>query len=321
MAKASMKKMLEAGVHFGHRSRFWHPKMEPYIYGTRNGVHIINLEKTLPQFNDVLNFASKTAAQGGSILFVGTKRAASNIIKEEAIRCGMPYVNHRWLGGMMTNYKTIKASIKRLKDLEFLAEENFAQFTKKEALVMTREMEKLERSLGGIKDLGSIPDVVFVIDIGHEKNAVREARTLRLPIIGVVDSNHNPEGIDYVIAGNDDSIRAIGYYARKIADAVLEAKASIVETKPVAKKTAPTAKKETVETAPEKETAEEKKPAAKKEVVEPAAKKPAAKKPAAKKEVVEPAAKKPAAKKPAAKKPAAKKPAAKKPAANKPETD
>ena len=263
MAKASMKKMLEAGVHFGHRSRFWHPKMEPYIYGTRNGVHIINLEKTLPQFNDVLNFASKTASQGGSILFVGTKRAASNIIKEEAIRCGMPYVNHRWLGGMMTNYKTIKASIKRLKDLEFLAEENFAQFTKKEALVMTREMEKLERSLGGIKDLGTIPDVVFVVDIGHEKNAVREAQTLRLPIIGVVDSNHNPEGIDYVIAGNDDSIRAIGYYARKIADAVLEAKASIVETKPVAKKAEPTAKK----------------PAAKKE----ATKKPAAKKPAAKK--------------------------------------
>ena len=309
MAKASMKKMLEAGVHFGHRSRFWHPKMEPYIYGTRNGVHIINLEKTLPQFNDVLNFASKTTAQGGSILFVGTKRAASNIIKEEAIRCGMPYVNHRWLGGMMTNYKTIKASIKRLKDLEFLAEENFAQFTKKEALVMTREMEKLERSLGGIKDLGSIPDVVFVVDIGHEKNAVREARTLRLPIIGVVDSNHNPEGIDYVIAGNDDSIRAIGYYARKIADAVLEAKASIVETKPVAKKTAPAAKKETVETAPEKEAAEEKKPAAKKVVVEPAPEAAAAEE------------KKPAAKKPAAKKPAAKKPAAKKPAAKKAETD
>ena len=327
MAKASMKKMLEAGVHFGHRSRFWHPKMEPYIYGTRNGVHIINLEKTLPQFNDVLNFASKTASQGGSILFVGTKRAASNIIKEEAIRCGMPYVNHRWLGGMMTNYKTIKASIKRLKDLEFLAEENFAQFTKKEALVMTREMEKLERSLGGIKDLGTIPDVVFVVDIGHEKNAVREAQTLRLPIIGVVDSNHNPEGIDYVIAGNDDSIRAIGYYARKIADAVLEAKASIVETKPAAKKVEtstkkPAAKKEAVET---EAPAEEKKPAAKKEAVEteapaeekkPAAKKPAAKKPAAKKEAVETEApaeeKKPAAKKPAAKKPAAKKPAAKK---------
>ena len=351
MAKASMKKMLEAGVHFGHRSRFWHPKMEPYIYGTRNGVHIINLEKTLPQFNDVLNFASKTAAQGGSILFVGTKRAASNIIKEEAIRCGMPYVNHRWLGGMMTNYKTIKASIKRLKDLEFLAEENFAQFTKKEALVMTREMEKLERSLGGIKDLGSIPDVVFVVDIGHEKNAVREARTLRLPIIGVVDSNHNPEGIDYVIAGNDDSIRAISYYARKIADAVLEAKASIVETKPAAKKVANESASEAA--------AEEKKPAAKKaepaakkaepaaKKAEPAAKKaePAAKKaePAAKKvadesvseaaaeekkpdaKKAEPAAKKPAAKKaePAAKKPAAKKaePAAKKPAAKKAKTD
>jgi len=338
MAKASMKKMLEAGVHFGHRSRFWHPKMEPYIYGTRNGVHIINLEKTLPQFNDVLNFASKTASQGGSILFVGTKRAASNIIKEEAIRCGMPYVNHRWLGGMMTNYKTIKASIKRLKDLEFLAEENFAQFTKKEALVMTREMEKLERSLGGIKDLGSIPDVVFVVDIGHEKNAVREARTLRLPIIGVVDSNHNPEGIDYVIAGNDDSIRAISYYARKIADAVLEAKASIVETKPAAKKAESAAKKPATEAAAEEKkpavepateaAAEEKKPAVepateaaaeeKKPAVEPATEAAAEeKKPAAKK----PAAKKPAAKKPAAKKPAAKKPAAKKPAAKKAETD
>ena len=305
MAKASMKKMLEAGVHFGHRSRFWHPKMEPYIYGTRNGVHIINLEKTLPQFNDVLNFASKTASQGGSILFVGTKRAASNIIKDEAIRCGMPYVNHRWLGGMMTNYKTIKASIKRLKDLEFLAEENFEQFTKKEALVMTREMEKLERSLGGIKDLGTIPDVVFVIDIGHEKNAVKEAQILQLPIIGVVDSNHSPEGIDYVIAGNDDSIRAIGYYARKIADAVLEAKASIVETKPAAKKPATEAAKKPATEA----TTEEKKPAAKKPATEAAA------------EEKKPAAKKPAAKKPAAKKPAAKKPAAKKPAATKAETD
>jgi small subunit ribosomal protein S2 len=349
MAKASMKKMLEAGVHFGHRSRFWHPKMEPFIYGTRNGVHIINLEKTLPQFNDVLNFASKTAAAGGSILFVGTKRAASNIIKEEAIRCGMPYVNHRWLGGMMTNYKTIKASIKRLKDLEFLAEENFSQFTKKEALIMTREQEKLERSLGGIKDLGSIPDVIFVVDIGHEKNAVREAHTLQLPIIGVVDTNHSPEGIDYVIAGNDDSIRAIGYYAREIANAILEAKASIVETKAAVKKSAPAAKTEAAaeEKKPAAKTeaaAEEKKPAAKTEAAaeekKPAAeeKKPAAKKPAAKTEAAaeekKPAAKKPAAKKPAAKteaaaeekKPAAKteaaaeekKPAAKKPAAKKP---
>jgi small subunit ribosomal protein S2 len=226
MAKISMKKMLEAGVHFGHRSRFWHPKMDKYIYGTRNGIHIINLEKTLPMFNDVINFASKTAAAGKSILFVGTKRAASDIMKQEAIRCGMPYVNHRWLGGMMTNYKTIKASIKRLKDLEFLADENFVQFGKKEALMMTREMEKLERSLGGIKNLGGIPDVVFVIDIGHERNAIAESKKLDLPIIGVVDTNHNPEKVDYVIPGNDDSIRAIGLYAREIANAVLEAKAA-----------------------------------------------------------------------------------------------
>ena len=239
MAKTNMKSMLEAGVHFGHRSRFWHPKMDRFIYGTRNGVHIINLEKTLPMFNDVLNFASKTAAAGGSILFVGTKRAASDIIKQEAMRCGMPYVNHRWLGGMMTNYKTIKSSIKRLKDLEFLAEENFSQFGKKEALMMSREMEKLERSLGGIKDLGGIPDVIFVVDIGHEKNAVAEAQKLNMPIIGVVDTNHNPEGIDYVIPGNDDSIRAIGFYAREVANAVLEAKAAAgtpVEAKAEVKK-------------------------------------------------------------------------------------
>ncbi|MCH9645226.1 MAG: 30S ribosomal protein S2 [Proteobacteria bacterium] len=243
MAKTSMKKMLEAGVHFGHRSRFWHPKMDQYIYGTRNGVHIINLEKTLPMFNDVLNFASKTAAAGGSILFVGTKRAASDIMKEEAIRCGMPYVNHRWLGGMMTNYKTIKASIKRLKDLEFLAEENFSQFGKKEALMMTREMDKLERSLGGIKDLGGIPDVVFIIDIGHEKNAIAESKKLGLPIIGIVDTNHNPEGIDYVVPGNDDSIRAISFYAREVANAVLEAKAAAgTQVKTTVKKKAPAEK-------------------------------------------------------------------------------
>lgn len=268
MAKTSMKKMLEAGVHFGHRSRFWHPKMERYIYGTRNGVHIINLEKTLPMFNDVLNFASKTTAAGGSILFVGTKRAAADIIKEEAIRCGMPYVNHRWLGGMMTNYKTIKASIKRLKDLEFLAEENFVQFGKKEALMMTREMEKLERSLGGIKDLGGIPDVVFVIDIGHEKNAIKEAQKLHLPLIGVVDTNHNPEGIDYVIPGNDDSIRAIGFYAREIANAVLEAKAAAgAQAKKAPAKKAEVkaeAKTETKAEAPAAKKAPAKKPAAKK---------------------------------------------------------
>lgn len=237
MATVSMKQMLEAGVHFGHRSRFWHPKMQPYIYTSRNGVHIINLEKTLPMFIDVLNFVGKTAADGGSILFVGTKRAASNIIKEEAIRCGMPYVNHRWLGGMMTNYKTIKASIKRLKDLEFLAEENFARFGKKEGLIMTREMQKLDRSLGGIKDLDGIPDVVFVIDTGHEKNAVLEAQKLRLPLIGIVDTNHNPEGIDYVIPGNDDSIRAIDFYVKEIANAILAAKAAIAKNAEESKKT------------------------------------------------------------------------------------
>jgi small subunit ribosomal protein S2 len=292
MAKTSMKKMLEAGVHFGHRSRFWHPKMDRYIYGTRNGVHIINLEKTLPLFNDVLNFASKTAAQGKSILFVGTKRAATDAMKEEAIRCGMPYVNHRWLGGMMTNYKTIKASIKRLKDLEFLAEENFTQFGKKEALMMTREMEKLERSLGGIKDLGGIPDVVFVIDIGHERNAIKEAQKLHLPIIGIVDTNHNPEGIDYVIPGNDDSIRAIRYYAREIANAVLEAKASAgtkakeAPTKKVAEKKVPAKKEELKTKTVETKKVAEKKPVTKKEVkAETApAKKAPAKKPAAKAE-------------------------------------
>jgi small subunit ribosomal protein S2 len=225
MAQVSMKQMLEAGVHFGHRSRFWHPQMEPFIYGVRNKVHIINLEKTMPLFNDALNYVGKVAASGGRILFVGTKRSATDIIKEEAVRCGMPYVNHRWLGGMMTNYKTIKSSIKRIKDLEFLAEDNFSQFNKRESLTMRREMEKLERSLGGIKDLGGIPDVLFVVDIGHEKNAIAEAKILNMPIIGVVDTNHNPKEIDYIIPGNDDSIRSIGLYARSVADAVLEAKA------------------------------------------------------------------------------------------------
>jgi small subunit ribosomal protein S2 len=313
MAKTSMKKMLEAGVHFGHRSRFWHPKMERYIYGTRNGVHIINLEKTLPMFNDVLNFAGKTASEGGSILFVGTKRAASDIMKEEAIRCGMPYVNHRWLGGMMTNYKTIKASIKRLKDLEFLSEENFAQFGKKEALMMTREMAKLERSLGGIKDLGGIPDVVFIIDIGHERNAVKESQKLKLPIIGIVDTNHNPEEIDYVVPGNDDSIRAIGFYAREIANAVLEAKAaSTTKIKNKDAKKAGSKKTEAIGASEEKSA--DKKPAAKKAPAKEAATKDATdKKPAAKKAPAKEAATKDATdKKPAAKKAPAKKAADKK---------
>ena len=226
-AEFTMRQLLEAGVHFGHQTQRWNPRMSQFIYGERNGIHIMDLTQTVPMLDAALKAIQDTVAKGGRILFVGTKRQAQTPVAEAAEKCAQYYMNHRWLGGMMTNYKTIKASIKRLKDLEFLAEENFSQFTKKEALLMSREMEKLERSLGGIKDLGSIPDVVFVVDIGHEKNAVREAQTLRLPIIGVVDSNHNPEGIDYVIAGNDDSIRAISYYAREIANAVLEAKASM----------------------------------------------------------------------------------------------
>ena len=229
MAKISMKTMLESGVHFGHRSRFWHPKMAPYIYGIRNDIHIINLEKTLPMFNDALNFIGQSIAQGKKILFVGTKRPATNIIKEEALRCEMPYVNHRWLGGMMTNYKTIKSSIKRLKDLEFLAEDNFTHVNKKEGLMMQREMEKLEKNLGGIKDLNGVPDILFVIDIGHERIAIQEAKKLGLPIVAVIDTNYSPEGIDYVIPGNDDSIRSIGFYIREVTNTILEAKASILE--------------------------------------------------------------------------------------------
>lgn len=224
-----MKTMLESGVHFGHRSRFWHPKMAPYIYGVRNDIHIINLEKTLPMFNDALNFISKSVVAGRNILFVGTKRAATQIIKEEAIRCNMPYVNRRWLGGMMTNYKTIKSSIKRLRDLEFLAEDNFTHVNKKEGLMMQREMEKLEKNLGGIKELNSIPDILFIIDVGHEKIAVREAQKIRLPIVAIVDTNYNPRGIDYVIPGNDDSIRAISFYVREVTNTILEAKAAILQ--------------------------------------------------------------------------------------------
>ncbi len=235
MAKVTMKQMLEAGVHFGHKTKFWHPKMAPYIYGARNYIHIINLEETLPRFNDALNFVSSIISQGGKILFVGTKRSAGEAIKNEATRCEMPYVNNRWLGGMMTNFKTIKSSIKRLKDLEFLQEDNFSQFNKKEALTMTRELEKLKQSLGGIKDMQSIPDAIFVVDIGYEKNAVNEAKKLHIPIIGIVDTNYNPDGIDYMIPGNDDSIRSITFYAREIANTIVETKAVIAATSGQAK--------------------------------------------------------------------------------------
>lgn len=227
MAKVTMRQMLEAGVHFGHQSRYWNPKMANYIFGARNKIHIINLEKTLPMFNDAMNFCGSVAAKRGKILFVGTKRAAGNVIKEQAARCGMPYVNHRWLGGMMTNYKTVKQSIKRLKELEKSFEDgSFNALSKKEALMRSREMEKLEKSLGGIKDMGGLPAALFVVDVGHEKIAVLEAKKLGIPVIGVVDTNNSVKDVDYVIPGNDDAIRAITLYAESVADAILDAKNS-----------------------------------------------------------------------------------------------
>lgn len=228
MSKVTMRDMLEAGVHFGHRTRHWHPKMAQYIYGARDKVHIVNLEKTLPLYLDALNYLGGLAAKRGKILFVGTKRAARNIIKEQAIRCGMPYVNHRWLGGMLTNYRTVRQSIKRLKELETMSQDGtFSQITKKEALTLTREMIKLERSLGGIKDMGGLPDALFVIDIGHEDIAIAEARKLRIPIVAVVDTNHDPEHIDYVIPGNDDAIRAVELYVTGVADAIIAGRGTI----------------------------------------------------------------------------------------------
>ena len=229
MSTVSMRQMLEAGVHFGHQTRYWNPKMAPYIFGDRNRIHIINLEKTLPLFNDAMNFIGSIAAKKGKILFVGTKRAAQEIIREEAKRCEMPYVNHRWLGGMLTNFKTIKQSIKRLKDLEAMEESgSLERFSKKEALGLSREMEKLERSLGGIKDMNGLPDAIFVIDVGHENIAIREAQALGIPVLGVVDTNSDPRVVDYVIPGNDDSARAITLYARGLADAVISGRASVV---------------------------------------------------------------------------------------------
>lgn len=230
MANISMRQMLEAGVHFGHQTRYWHPKMASFIFGDRNKIHIINLEKTLPLFNDAVNFMSSLAARKGAILFVGTKRAAQDVVKEEAARCGMPYVDKRWLGGMLTNFKTIKQSVKRLKELEAMVQDgSINRFNKKEALGLTRELEKLQGSLGGIKDMKGIPDALFVIDTGYEKNAISEAVRLGIPVIGIVDTNNDPSGIDYPIPGNDDSIRAIQLYARAAADAVIEARATLMQ--------------------------------------------------------------------------------------------
>ncbi len=231
MANVSMRDMLEAGVHFGHQTRFWNPQMAPYIFGDRNKIHIINLEKTVPLFNDALNFLGRMASNQGRILFVGTKRAASKIVQEEAERCGMPFVNHRWLGGMLTNYKTVRQSIKRLKDLEKMSEDgSFDRVTKKEALNMRREMEKLDRSLGGIKNMGGLPDALFVVDVGYENIAISEAKKLGIPVIGVVDTNNSPAGVDYVIPGNDDAIRAIKLYTAQVADAVMESRPTMTKT-------------------------------------------------------------------------------------------
>ncbi len=228
MSNVSMRQMLEAGVHFGHQTRYWNPKMGAYIFGHRNKIHIINLEKTLPLYSDAMNFLGSLAANGGKILFVGTKRAARDTIKEEATRCGMPYVNHRWLGGMLTNFKTIKQRIKRLKELEAMFEDGTVdqRFNKKEALGYKREMEKLDRSLGGIKDMAGLPDVMFVIDTGHENIAIAEAKKLGIPVVGVVDTNNDPDHVDYVIPGNDDAIRAVQLYVQGASAAVLEGRAS-----------------------------------------------------------------------------------------------
>lgn len=221
----SMRDLLQAGAHFGHQTRFWNPKMAPYIFGARNKIHIINLEHTVPALNDSLNFVNQLASKKNKVLFVGTKRAASNIIREQAQRAGQPYVDHRWLGGMLTNWKTLRQSINRLKDLEVQAQDGtFAKLTKREALERTREMEKLERSLGGVKNMGGLPDALFIIDVDHEAIAIKEAKNLGIPVIGIVDTNSNPDGVDYIIPGNDDAIRAVTLYASSVANAILAGK-------------------------------------------------------------------------------------------------
>jgi SSU ribosomal protein S2P len=220
-----MRQMLEAGVHFGHQTRFWNPKMAPFIYGHRNKIHIVNLEKTLPMYLDAVKFARQLAARRGTILFVGTKRQAGEIVREQAERCGMPYVDQRWLGGMLTNFKTVKTSIKKLKDMQAQAAEGvLEQMSKKEALTFQREMDKLEKSIGGIQDMAALPDAIFVIDVGYHKIAIAEAKTLGIPVIGVVDTNHSPLGVTHIIPGNDDSAKAVTLYAQGMADAILEGK-------------------------------------------------------------------------------------------------
>ncbi len=225
----TMRQMLEAGVHFGHQTRFWNPKMAPFIFGHRNKIHIINLEKSLPMFQEAAKFAKQLAAKRGTILMVGTKRTARETVAAEAQRAGVPYVDQRWLGGMLTNFKTVKTSIKRLKDMKAQQEAGLDAMSKKEQLMFARELEKLEKDIGGIQDMNTLPDAIFVIDVGYHKIAVAEAKKLGIPLIGVVDSNHSPEGIDYVIPGNDDSSKAVTLYARGIVDAILEGRANAVD--------------------------------------------------------------------------------------------
>lgn len=228
MSQVSMRELFEAGAHFGHRARFWNPKMAPYIYGKRGDIHIINLEQTVPMLNDALNFLGTVVANGGRVMFVGTKRAAQESIQEAATRCGMPYVNFRWLGGMMTNFKTIRQSIRRLEEIEKMSQDGtFEKLAKKEVIVLGREKDKLERSLSGIRNMKQLPDVLFVIDVGHEHIAIQEAKKLGIPVVGVVDTNGDIDGVDYIIPGNDDSVRAVRLYCNAVADAIEEAKASV----------------------------------------------------------------------------------------------
>ena len=226
----TMRQMLEAGVHFGHQTRFWNPRMAPYIFGQRNKIHIVNLEKTMVKYNEAMEFVRKLAANRGNILFVSTKRQAREIIAEEAQRAGMPFVDERWLGGMLTNFKTVKQSIKRLKEVEAMMEDGSVErLSKREALTVRRELEKLQKSIGGIKEMGGLPDALFVIDVGYHKIAITEAQKLGIPVVAVVDTNHSPEGVDYIIPGNDDSSRAIRLYARGVADAVLQGRSQVLQ--------------------------------------------------------------------------------------------
>ena len=249
MSSISMRDMLEAGVHFGHQTRYWNPKMAPYIFGARSKIHIINLEKTVELYQEALNFIGSVVAKRGKVLFVGTKQQARDLVRSEAIRCGMPYVDYRWLGGMLTNYKTIRQSLKRLRELEEIRDsESFAGITKKELLIVTREIDKLNRSLGGVREMAGLPDALLVIDVGYENIAVSEARKLKIPVIGVVDTNNSPDGVDYVIPGNDDAIRAIRLYLEGIGDAILDAKAKLppeeVTDKDAAKVVVPSKKRQ-----------------------------------------------------------------------------